>query len=1589
MDPVEDLGPVIELGDRIRILGGTHDKTTGRVIYRNVDQIHVMPDGVTNSAIVFGLTDEGFAEDSGVESVEILQKRKKNGLVDILDLNVGQLLETFDEEGKPLTTFTIIKVSPEDDTITVRNDIEGEIVIPFEFKGIPLDMPFRVIRSREAPTPTTAETNSTGITAETNSTGSVETTDNEGSEDEGEEVYDFVFLDEELEAPAEFMEGVERLIEIPTSERTYSNVTQKSEAYVDLLSLQSDAMQKLVQTQRSTRVLTELFFQLRAAIIRLSADGTPKGIKPSSIQTLVDALDTRLVAISRCVVNIEKILYHDMNPLKDPQPDDSGIISFQNFTDKINASVAYYESSTDMAGQKFNLFLNGYLSRYGATWRPAADPRIAFQKDEEAFRSQAPGSDSSVVGYSQYLPDKKKGKVSSEDLGSVNFSLVRGLKATKIRNQTLQIGEEAAITAYVLFPLAYAASLSTLRQESLVRDIEAGLKPFMSMKSILDKSDEISDIPSTNQPFLVSVDGGTLGNIPLREYLKSSNIKAEGLGDIWPLQVLLGMREKEWTIDQQEVLKDIIQGTQNQIMSEILRQREVLSQQVSQPPAVQGIQMTPDGPALIEKLAGEPHLKEIQQLIKEQMPAFAASDVALVGLVLRQHPEMAFAQLADQPAALTRVRMKYARDEYLTTLKEQRLRKLRVDQAGQPPEPIKCTHVKPLQMIRKVKDQAQRMALLSKFLTTFQGTKVDNWVKCNAGDHNLLCVHELLQIYQFLRPGDVAVLNKDIALNFGGGHFQGHYICRNCGQPISEVEYDTHLEYDDNGRPMMGRSELVDKDAITQEQIELLVGPMGDLEIPEEFNNETKRLIYTTVKQLTDKLFIPLDHDDYMLIVQRTYGIIQQIPSRERYVQIQQQQRKGKTAATVNTDYDIYLNQALVCAAAVHILLVTQTRIPDAILRGVPTGCRSLGGQPLEAEGTQGIQCVVSVISSFQKDAPPWSLTQFQRDPDDVSRQKTIMGVFEPIMRASLQDPTVLYALSKKRDYRRKILGKAGGQGLPDEVLPANFAPIPYEMDEKDFVEKIIIPEAATAEDRAELWIRQGNFLAKKNKLPMPLTFSEASCCLSPLDHVDTFWHASAANQSLPPFAKRTGVPPPPKITRTEPIMKPSQIVRPLPNPPENSYYLLFLKVCYDGEKKGRAHEFGLTNKCFWCDLKLPNEVELLTVAQGRTAIESQGIDVSKESFDDLLNETHRVNSFKTLLKLEIPGPLDNWTSLMAMNPEPAEGYREVMAKTQAALVALPPDAKEVEVAVALSDFSILAGEMESKFKTLLPPSKHALYDGIVAEGAETIIRFLQSYAVVPLKQLISKQAPIPLVPKRWNLSEQHAQDLMTLLAAHRGYLTKFNKVEITPWLKAKVETFLLQTRAIIDMLEILRPLQVPGGAQTYGFFLKFCLFAPLANFVDPNTLPIARDVAVPESKVEQEALFPAKFISDMGARFKDESFTLTPDQIRELIAKRNEMEKANIIKKMNDMSRAGKDIEKIKIKLGLGDWAVGGTKGVYAYDQDRYDVEREQRAQAGIVDFPAQTGETDGLGYYNAGGDEEGYMGDEDLADAMGFDEE
>ena len=52
-------------------------------------------------------------------------------------------------------------------------------------------------------------------------------------------------------------------------------------------------------------------------------------------------------------------------------------------------------------------------------------------------------------------------------------------------------------------------------------------------------------------------------------------------------------------------------------------------------------------------------------------------------------------------------------------------------------------------------------------------------------------------------------------------------------------------------------------------------------------------------------------------------------------------------------------------------------------------------------------------------------------------------------------------------------------------------------------------------------------------------------------------------------------------------------------------------------------------------------------------------------------------------------------------------------------------------------------------------------------------------------------------------------------------------------------------------------------------------------------------------------------------------------------------------------MTRDRRKVEAALKQLGMGKWAVGGSKAIRQYDADRYEAERAERAAAGIVDYP------------------------------------
>jgi hypothetical protein len=72
------------------------------------------------------------------------------------------------------------------------------------------------------------------------------------------------------------------------------------------------------------------------------------------------------------------------------------------------------------------------------------------------------------------------------------------------------------------------------------------------------------------------------------------------------------------------------------------------------------------------------------------------------------------------------------------------------------------------------------------------------------------------------------------------------------------------------------------------------------------------------------------------------------------------------------------------------------------------------------------------------------------------------------------------------------------------------------------------------------------------------------------------------------------------------------------------------------------------------------------------------------------------------------------------------------------------------------------------------------------------------------------------------------------------------------------------------------------------------------------------------------------------------------------------------MINKLAKMTPEEKKVELMKKRLGLGDWAIGGTKAIYQYDPEQYERERAQRAEMGLGEEVAGGGAGAEGGYDN-----------------------
>jgi fructosamine-3-kinase len=117
----------------------------------------------------------------------------------------------------------------------------------------------------------------------------------------------------------------------------------------------------------------------------------------------------------------------------------------------------------------------------------------------------------------------------------------------------------------------------------------------------------------------------------------------------------------------------------------------------------------------------------------------------------------------------------------------------------------------------------------------------------------------------------------------------------------------------------------------------------------------------------------------------------------------------------------------------------------------------------------------------------------------------------------------------------------------------------------------------------------------------------------------------------------------------------------------------------------------------------------------------------------------------------------------------------------------------------------------------------------------------------------------------------------------------------------------------------------------------------PLANLLDPNKIPVeaAELAGLSAGKSAKSILVTVRALIQL---FSKERLNYSLDLVKEKIAKADEKERDSFINDIDKMGDDDKKLELIRKNLGLGRWAIGGTKLIYSYDPDQYDKEREAR---------------------------------------------
>jgi hypothetical protein len=459
---------------------------------------------------------------------------------------------------------------------------------------------------------------------------------------------------------------------------------------------------------------------------------------------------------------------------------------------------------------------------------------VPVEKDEEVFRQEIPDFEEPQVNA---VASPLAGLIVPPPIIQIPFSILRTLTSRKsrfLKDEPIRIVEPAEAPSYtnvLVFPLSAQRDLGVIRSGYLAQDMSLGAMEPRNMGDILEDLGDISDFPTAESILNLGVKGNIIGNVTIKDWLASLDLRVQGLYDIYLALRGYGVQKIEFNTEQAAVIQGKIEQRLAAMRLFFIKQREenkaLLANLKFEP---NGVLVSADAARLLERVESEPLLQKLLTSFREYMGDLANIDIIWFSHVYITYPDFLLAVLGQTAGLVVKERMRHVRDLYILATNNGYRIKKNIQEAGEVPEENLCKHMKEMADIRKASSRNENeprdvtkikgfMSLLNKF----RGRTEEDTVWCRICDKQLLCGHELIMIQEYLRPAEKDALHKEMLIKFSGGQFSGKYICRVCGQAISSLEFDTSMEFDDEGRPMMGRAVMVDPAAAAADEIDNLL----------------------------------------------------------------------------------------------------------------------------------------------------------------------------------------------------------------------------------------------------------------------------------------------------------------------------------------------------------------------------------------------------------------------------------------------------------------------------------------------------------------------------------------------------------------------------------------------------------------------------------------------------------------------------------------------------------------------------------------------------------------------------------------------